>query len=360
MSDTEHEGAMNMTETMTAAVMHSVGDIRIEQVPRPVAGPGEALLKVAACGVCGSDLARMFLKGPHRLPLICGHEFSAWVESVGEGVTSVAPGDLVTVPPMIPCFRCPPCVEGQYSLCEDYDYYGSRRDGAYAQYVTGPADLLLKVPEGLDPRAAAMVDPCAIALHAIWRTTLRPGHRVAVMGGGGPIGLFAVQWARIMGADEVVAVDVSAQKKELALEAGADAAVSTGPELEAIVGRGFDCVVETSGVPAVEDIAVGITARHGSAVFIGIPNAPVTLSRGNWDRMMRLEIDVRGSWNSFSAPFPGAEWTTSLHHMAVGDLKWQFMITHEEPVEKVPELIGQMCERAVFSSKVLFLPNGEL
>lgn len=349
-----------MTETMTAAVMHAVGDIRIEEVPKPVAGPGEALLKVAACGVCGSDLARMFLKGPHKLPLICGHEFSAWVEEVGEGVTSVKPGDLVTVPPMLPCFTCPPCVQGEFSLCEDYDYYGSRRDGAYAEYVTGPADLLLTVPEGLDPRAAAMVDPSAIALHAIWRTKLRAGQRVAVMGGGGPIGLFAVQWAKIMGAAEVVAVDVSDEKKKLALEAGADAAVSTGPELDELTGTGFDCVVETSGVPAVEDIAVGITARHGSAVFIGIPNAPVTISKANWDRMMRLEIDVQGSWNSFSAPFPGAEWTTTLHHMAAGNLKWEFMITHEEPVEKVPELIKAMAERTVFSSKVLFLPNGKL
>lgn len=349
-----------MTETMTAAVMHAVGDIRIEQVLKPVPGPGEALLKVEACGVCGSDLARMFLKGPHKLPLICGHEFSAVVDGVGEGVTSVRRGDLVTVPPMIPCFKCPPCVQGEFSLCEDYDYYGSRRDGAYAQYVTGPADLLLKVPEGLDPRAAAMVDPSAIALHAIWRTTLRAGQRVAVMGGGGPIGLFAVQWAKIMGAAEVVAVDVSDEKKKLARTAGADAAVSTGPELDAIVGTGFDCVVETSGVPAVEDIAVGITARHGSAVFIGIPNAPVTISKENWDRMMRLEIDVHGTWNSFSAPFPGAEWTTTLHHMAAGNLKWEFMITHEEPVEKVPELIKAMSERSVFSSKVLFLPNGSL
>lgn len=101
---------------------------------------------------------------------------------------------------MLPCFRCGPCVQGHYSLCEDYDYYGSRRHGAYAEYVVGPANLLSKVPADLDLRAAAMVDPTAIALHAILRTKLTVGSRVAVMGGGGPIGLFAIQWARIMGA----------------------------------------------------------------------------------------------------------------------------------------------------------------
>lgn len=105
--------------TMTAVVMYAPGDVRLETVEKPVPGRGEALLKVAACGVCGSDLDRMFIKGPPKLPLICGHEFSAIVEEVDDDVTNVAPGDHVTVPPMLPCFTCGPCVQGHYSLCED-------------------------------------------------------------------------------------------------------------------------------------------------------------------------------------------------------------------------------------------------
>ena len=182
------------------------------------------------------------------------------------------------------------------SLCENYDYYGSRRNGAYAEYVAGPANLLLKVPAGLDARAAAMVDPAAIALHAIWRTKLTAGSRVAVMGGGGPIGLFAVQWAPGCGsgATDIVAVDVSEEKAKLALEAGATTAVSSTEELEKIVGSGFDVVVETTGVPAVADQSVGIAARHGEVTLIGIPNAPVEISAGNWARLMRLEINICG------------------------------------------------------------------
>lgn len=343
---------------MKAAVMHAVGDIRLEDIEKPTAGPGEVVLKIAACGVCGSDLDRMFKKGPHRLPLVTGHEFSAYIDEIGEGVEGLEVGDLVTVPPMIPCFTCEPCVQGHYSLCEDYDYYGSRRNGAYAEYVAGPAALLLKVPAGLDARAAAMVDPAAIALHAIWRTKLTAGSRVAVMGGGGPIGLFAVQWARIMGATDIVAVDISEEKADLARQAGATAAVSSADELDAIVGSGFDVVVETTGVPAVADQSVGIAARHGEVTLIGIPNAPVEISSANWARLMRLEITIRGSWNSFSAPFPGAEWRTTLEHMANGNLAWEFMITHEEPLEKVEETIRAMYERTIHSSKVLFLPNG--
>lgn len=347
-----------MSEKMKAVVMHAVGDIRLEEIDKPVAGPGEVVMKIAACGVCGSDLDRMYKKGPHKLPLVTGHEFSGYIEELGEGVEGFEVGDLVTVPPMLPCFECAPCVQGEFSLCENYDYYGSRRNGAYAEYVAGPANLLLKVPAGLDARAAAMVDPAAIALHAIWRTKLTAGSRVAVMGGGGPIGLFAVQWARIMGATDIVAVDVSEEKAKLALEAGATTAVSSTEDLEKIVGSGFDVVVETTGVPAVADQSVGIAARHGEVTLIGIPNAPVEISAGNWARLMRLEINICGSWNSFGAPFPGAEWTTTLEHMANGNLLWEFMITHEEPLEKVAETIRNMSERTIHSSKVLFLPNG--
>lgn len=345
-----------MAEKMTAVVMYGVDDIRLEQVDVPKPGSGEALLKIAACGVCGSDLDRMYKKGPHKLPLITGHEFSAVVEEVGEGVTSVKAGDHVTVPPMLPCFKCGPCQQGHFSLCENYDYYGSRRHGAYAEYVCGPADLLLKVPDSLDLRAAAMVDPAAIALHAILRTKLTVGSRVAVTGGGGPIGLFAIQWARIMGASQVVSIDVTKEKIPLAKEAGADEAVSDWKDLEDI-GGGFDVIIETSGARVVPDLAVSVLARHGELVLIGIPNADITISDSSWARLMRLEAAIMGSWNSFSAPFPGHEWRTAVEKLKSGDLKWEFMITHELGLDSVAETIRRMYNREIHSSKVIFMPE---
>lgn len=345
-----------MAEKMTAVVMYGVDDIRLEQVDVPKPGSGEALLKISACGVCGSDLDRMYKKGPHKLPLITGHEFSAIVEEVGEGVTSVQAGDHVTVPPMLPCFKCGPCQQGYFSLCENYDYYGSRRHGAYAEYVCGPADLLLKVPDSLDLRAAAMVDPAAIALHAILRTKLTVGSRVAVTGGGGPIGLFAIQWARIMGASQVVSIDVTKEKIPLAKEAGADEAVSDWKDLGDI-GGGFDVIIETSGARVVPDLAVSVLARHGELVLIGIPNADITISDSSWARLMRLEAAIMGSWNSFSAPFPGHEWRTAVEKLSSGDLKWEFMITHELGLDSVADTIKRMYNREIHSSKVIFMPD---
>ena len=235
-----------MPQTMRAALLHAPGDIRVEEVRVPEPAPREALVRVAACGVCGSDIPRMLRPGgAYHLPLICGHEFSGHVVALGAELAAagtVKEGDLVAVPPLIPCRRCTPCSQGHFSLCEDYDYFGSRRAGAYAEYVAVPEGNLMVLPANLDPRAAAMLDPAAIALHAIWRTKLRTGHRVAVVGAG-PIGLFAIQWALLAGASEVLSIDVSEQKAAMALEAGATHTATTPERAVELAGPGYDVII---------------------------------------------------------------------------------------------------------------------
>ena len=342
--------------TMTAAVLHAPGDIRVEEVSVPSPGPGQVLVDVAACGVCGSDIPRMLHNGGYVMPIICGHEFSGHVAELGPGVEGVAVGTLVSVPPLIPCRVCDHCVRGDFGLCESYDYFGSRSDGAYAEYVVVPVGNLLVMPDGLDPRAAAMLDPAAIALHALWKTGLRTGQRVLVVGAG-PIGLFAIQWARLAGASEVVSIDLSPEKAAMAREAGATAAVQTPDEARALMGAGFDVVLESAGAAVTADLAASLVGPKGHAVFVGIPHAPVELAKDTWNRFMRLEVTLHGAWNSFSAPFPGDEWRTAAAKMASGDLRWEFMITHELPLAALPEMMQTLGARSTFSSKVLFVPG---
>ena len=347
------------SERMTAAVLHAPGDIRVEQVDVPTPGPGQVLLKVAACGVCGSDVPRMLRNGGYVMPIICGHEFSGHVVAHGPGVEpgpGTAVGDLVSVPPLIPCRECRHCVRGDFGLCETYDYFGSRSDGAYAEYVVSPVGNLLPMPEGLDPRAAAMLDPAAIALHALWKTGLRTGQRVLVVGAG-PIGLFAVQWARLAGASEVVSIDLSEEKAAMAREAGATAAVQTHQQARELAGEGFDVVLESAGAPVAADMAASLVGPKGHAVFVGIPHAPVEMAKDTWNRFMRLEVTLHGAWNSFSAPFPGDEWRTAAAKMASGDLRWEFMITHELPLSALPQMMQTLGDRSEFTSKVLFVPS---
>jgi L-iditol 2-dehydrogenase len=345
-----------MTEKMTAGLMYEPGDIRVETVEVPAFGPDEVLVKVAACGVCGSDIPRMNYSGAYRYPIICGHEFSGHVVEIGADVTQLEVGDLVSVPPLLPCRECDSCEAGHFSLCEDYDYFGSRRDGAYAQYTNVPENNALKMPAGLDPRAAAMIDPSAIALHAILKTDLQPGARVAVLGAG-PIGLFAIQWAKHLGASEVMALDINEQKAAMAREAGADDAPTTPEEALELAGRGYDVVIETAGVAPTIALAANLAARHGHAAFIGIPHHDVVLDEKTFSTFLRREISLHGSWNSFSAPFPGSEWTDSAARLADGTIKWEFMITHELGLDALAETMKALGDRSIFSSKVLFLPN---
>ena len=345
-----------MSKTMKATLMYSPGDIRVEQVPVPGIGPGDILVKVAACGVCGSDIPRMNFAGAYYHPIVCGHEFSGWVERVGEQVDLFVEGDLVTVPPLLPCRKCESCLAGHFSLCEDYDYFGSRRDGAYAEFVSVPATNAMKMPANIDPRAAAMMDPSAIALHAILRTKFTAGMSVAVVGAG-PIGLFAVQWAKLKGADRILAVDVNEQKADMAKVAGATLTATSEHDALQLADRGFDVVIESAGVPATIALAVRLASRRGEVAYIGIPHSPVELDKETFSHFLRYEISLHGCWNSFSAPFPGVEWTESATRLASGELNWEFMITHELTLEKLPTMMKELSDRSGFSSKVLFIPN---
>jgi L-iditol 2-dehydrogenase len=339
---------------MRAAVLYSPGDIRLEEVEKPKAGRGEVLLKVAAVGVCGSDIPRLLIKGAHKMPLICGHEFSGHIVEIGEGVEGFAMGELVAVPPMLPCGRCDQCQRGQYSRCRDYDYFGSRRDGAYAEYVAVPVSNLLKTPEGVDPTAVAMTDPASIALHALWKAGgVTMGARGGVVGCG-PIGLFAIQWMRLMGAREVVALDLSEPKLELARAAGAThAMLSTDP---AAADLPCDVIVEAAGFPASVNSAIRLGGAGAHVVFVGIPVGDINLDRNSFQHFLRQEISMHGSWNSFGAPFPGDEWTVTLDKLASGDLKWAFMVSHDLDLAELPATFQRFKDRGFHYSKVMFRP----
>lgn len=340
---------------MRAAVLYVPGDIRIEDVPAPELRPGYVMIRVASVGVCGSDLPRMLIKGAHKMPIICGHEFSGRITEIGEGVKGFELGELVAIPPMLPCQKCDQCQKGQFSRCRDYDYFGSRRDGAYAEFVCVPVENLLKTPQGIDPRAVAMTDPASIALHAIWKAGgVTIGQRGAVIGCG-PIGLFAIQWMKLMGASEVVAIDVSQKKLDLAREAGASHTFL--PEEDIPADLLSDIIVEAAGHPSSINAAVKLAAPGGHVVFIGIPVSDVTLETKTFQHFLRQEISLHGSWNSFGAPYPGPQWTVTLDKLGTGDLKWEFMISHDLDLSELPGMFDKFkSDKTLFFSKVMFRP----
>lgn len=339
---------------MRAIVLHAPKDIRLEERPRPVASAGEVVVRVASVGVCGSDLPRMLVKGAWKMPLITGHEFSGHIAELGEGVSGWSVGELVAVPPLLPCNECDQCKTGNFSRCKDYDYFGSRRDGAYAEYVAVPVANLLKAPQHIDPRALAMTDPASIALHALWKAGGMTVGQTGGVIGCGPIGLFAIQWMRLMGAGDVIAVDVSEEKLALAREAGASVTVLSRDLASNKMYA--DVVVEAVGIEPTINAAVKLAGPGGHVTFIGIPVPDVKLDNSTFQYFLRQEISLHGSWNSFGAPFPGRQWTTTVEKFGTGELKWEFMISHDLDLAELPEIFRRFDAKDLHFSKVLFRP----
>lgn len=349
---------------MKAVRLHAPGDVRCEEVPVPQIKPDEVLIKVQAVGICGSDPARVMKKGTYSYPMTLGHEFSGEVVEVGRDVSGVTAGTRVTVAPLIPCHRCEYCQVGSYQLCEDYSYYGSRTDGALAEYVAVKAFNLIPLPDQVDYETGACTDPAAIALHAVRRSGLRVGDDFVVVGAG-LIGLFALQWARLMGARRTVAIDVFPEKLDVASQLGATHVINAaGSDPVAAVmditeNKGADVVIELAGLPKTQEQSVRMARKQGSIVLCGISTEDLILPARTVEQILRKELSVKGAWNSYFAPVPLNEWKTTLRYMASGQLISKPAVSHRLSLEETPAIFPKIWERREFIHKVMVFPNGQ-
>ncbi|MCG3197537.1 MAG: Galactitol 1-phosphate 5-dehydrogenase [bacterium] len=349
---------------MRALVLHKVGDLRLEELPMPNPGAGEVLVRVGFCGVCGSDIPRIHEKGTYRFPTVCGHEFAGTVEACGEGVFDLQVGEPVAVFPLLWCGKCPACEQGKYVQCQDYDYLGSRRDGAFAEYVVAPRRNLLRVPEGVSLEEAAMTEPASVALHALRRAGgCSFGETVAIFGAG-PIGLLVAQWARILGASRILLFDIVPEKVEMARSFGFEQAFDSrtiDPVAEVSAqtgGEGAEVCVEAAGCPPTLLAALGSAKRGGRVVLLGNPSADVTLPQALISQLMRREVGIVGTWNSdYSVSGARDDWRDSLQAMAERKLALLPLITHRAPLSGAIAALNMMRDRSAFFAKVLIAPR---
>lgn len=344
---------------MKACVLHAVRELRCEEVSTPAPGPGEVLVHVAACGVCGSDVPRVFTKGTYHFPTIPGHEFAGVISGVGAEVDPGLVGQRVAVFPLIPCRGCPACEVGAFAQCEDYNYLGSRCDGAFAEYVCAPAWNLVPVPEGVSLEEAAMSEPAAVAVHALRQAGVTVGDVVLVLGAG-PIGLLVGLWAHASGAGKVLLADIDAAKLDFARTLGFEALVNPAEEdivewVHAIAGRGADIVVEASGSSTAYQDSVRAARPFGTVVLMGNPGGEMTLSQQAYWAILRNELTVKGTWNSIYSALPCNEWRLALDYMASGRLDVRPLITHRVDLDGLWDALVMMRDRAEFSSKVMYV-----
>jgi len=295
---------------MKAAVFHGPQQaLKMQEVPTPEPGPGQALVRVAACGVCHTDLHYIDHGVPtfKQPPLILGHEASGTVAALGSGVESWKVGDRVLLPAVVGCGTCAMCRTGRENVCERMVMFGNNVDGAFAEYIVAPAKDLFRLPEEIP-----LIEGCIIAdatttpFHAVVnRGHVRPGDQVVVFGCGG-IGLNLVQIATAVGA-RVVAVDVVDEKLDWARRLGAAATVNAkavervDKAVRAATGGGADVAFEAIGNPATMEQAFACTRNGGRLVIVGYTDQPMTL---NVSRVMYREMEVVGSLGCRAVDYP--------------------------------------------------------
>jgi L-iditol 2-dehydrogenase len=340
---------------MKAAVLHAVGELRIDQIPRPKMNRGEqaCIVRIKYAGVCGSDIARVFKDGTYSMPLIPGHELAGTVEEAGPD-SPVTVGQAVAIYPLLPCFNCASCRDEQYPQCEQYDYFGSRRDGGFAEYLKVPYFNIVPVPDGVPLEVAALCEPASVAQHAVRTAKINNGDSVLVFGAGA-IGLIVGQWARIMGATNVTLVDISEDK----IRAGRvicpnfEFINSSVKSLESAIGdRKFSLTIEGTGAPSCYGLVIEYAKNNGRVLFLGNPARDVVLERSTVSKILRKQLSINGTWNS-NIGGPVNEWQVTLDAIALGSLMVQGLITHRYPLDQVGSALEMMRDSKEFFNRVM-------
>lgn len=310
---------------MLAAVIQRPHELIVTERPVPSPGPGEVLVRVAACGVCGTDLH--ILQGEYwgDYPRVPGHELSGTVAALGAGVAGLSVGERVVVNPNLPCGLCAHCRRGQINLCVSNTAVGVTRDGGFAEYCVAPAPLVLPLPAEVSLPAGALAEPLSCCLHGIDRTGLRAGDSVILLGAG-TIGLLLLQLACHAGASRIISVDPVAEKRELALQLGATAALSP----EAVAEERADLVIEAAGRPATAQQALELVAPGGTVLFFGVCPPEATISVKPHELFFR-ELTLLGSYvNPFTT-------TRALELLASGVVRAEPLLSHRYALPDTPE-----------------------
>jgi len=338
-------------ELMPAAVYVGDGRIEFDEVPRPEPGPGDVLVEITACGICGSDL-HMVLERYARPGAILGHEWSGIVAAAPSG-SGWAPGDRVVGNAAGGCGRCRPCRRGRPSVClqrPTADFAGY--SGAFCQYKKVAAGDLLRIPDGLATRPAALAEPTAITLHALRLADVGPDDRVLVTGAG-PVGLLIIAVLRAQGITDITVSEPSAVRRQQALDVGAARVVSPdsleAPPMTLPVKAPFAVAFECSGHASAAEAAFGQLDYAGTLVIVGTGFDP---PRFNQNRMIIFELEVIGAYNYNDEGFAPA-----VELLGSGTLPLESLIEPDDiPLSEVMHAMERLA-RGEIPSKVMVQPG---
>jgi L-iditol 2-dehydrogenase len=336
---------------MKALLLSEYKKLEITDLPRPAPGPGEVLVKVAACGICGSDVHGYDGSSGRRIPpIVMGHEAAGAVVETGANVTGFKPGDRVTFDSTVYCGECEYCRKGEVNLCDNRQVVGVscedyRRNGAFAEYIAVPQRILYHLPDALSFPEAAMLEAVSVALHAVRLAELKGGETVLVIGAG-MIGLLTLQATRALGASRVIVTDVDETRLKLAREMGADETLLSGAN--ATENLNADAAFEAVGRSETIATAIDGVRKGGTVVLIGNITPQVTLPL---QKVVSRQIRLQGTAAS------SGEYPQAIELMTSGKIRVKPLITAVAALEEGPQWFARLYTREPNLMKVVLTPS---
>lgn len=351
---------------MKAWILNDIGKIEYGELPLPELRDDEVLVQVKAAGICGSDIPRIYENGAHRMPLVPGHEFSGQVTDVGACADPKWKGKRVGVFPLIPCKACKPCREGCYEMCRHYDYLGSRRDGGFAEYVAVPEWNLVELPENASFEEAAMLEPMAVAVHAMRRVQIKPEDTVVVLGLG-TIGQLLTMFLLEQGVSNLIVVGKKEFQRKTALGLGVKESQylegktkNVRESVQEITGGyGADVIFECVGKNETIAEAIDLAAPAGEVCLVGNPGSDICLPQDIYWNLLRHQLRVTGTWNSSYQGNSGDDWSYVLRLLEQGRIRPAQLITHRFGMEDLEQGFHTMRDKTEDYIKIMMTRCGE-
>jgi len=343
---------------MKALLLSEYRHLELADLPTPVPAVDEVLIRVAACGICGSDVHGYDGSSGRRIPpIVMGHEAAGIVAAVGREVRNCKIGDRVTFDSTVYCGSCDPCRRGEVNLCDHRQVLGVscgdyRRAGAFAEYVAVPARIVYRLPDNLSFAEAAMLEAVAVALHAVSLIPIAPGSKALVLGAGA-IGLLVQQALRVAGCSQVFVTDVDSTRLTLSESLGASAVLPSGDSLiDGILrrtgGSGVDIAVEAVGVNSTIASAISCVRKGGNVVLVGNISPEVTLPL---QKVVTRQIRLQGSCAS------AGEYPRAMELLSIGEIKVKPLISAIAPLEEGPRWFERLYGREPNLMKVVLSPG---
>ena len=347
--------------SLKSLVLHDISDLRLENRPMPEISDNQVLLKVMASGVCGSDIPRIFKKGTYTFPTVPGHEFAGQIVETGKNVDPSLNGKKAAVFPLKPCMKCTYCKDELFELCDNYDYYGSRCDGGFSEYIAIDKWNLVMIPDNVSYEEASMLEPMCVSLHSIKKANPQDKNSIVIFGAG-PIGLMLAKWASKFNIKNIILVDIDDEKIEFAKNQGFTHVVNSIKEdpveyvMKVTNNLGADITIEGAGVSITLNQAILSCKKHGDIVFMGNPAMDMTIKLNNFSQILRREINIHGTWNSsFSSTVN--DWHEGVKAISNKEMDIKGLVTHRYSFANGLKALDMMYQKDEFYTKVLITNN---